>query len=148
MSKNLETILSVLAVACLTMLIIGKIFNFWNIGSDFMDKAEKKATNMATSFDEADYTKYDGVVVTGSDVKSFIKNQIDQEAEICIEVITPKGSTTYLYTDATLATKSTANIASTASKKNAAYINPTAYFLGACTRDATKAITYMSFTQQ
>lgn len=42
MSKNVETILSVFAVACLTMLIIAKIFNFWNIGSDFMDKAEKK----------------------------------------------------------------------------------------------------------
>lgn len=128
--------------------IAGWVITNLNSGSSFVDSGNKKMVTMATQLEENDYTKYDGVVVAGSDVISFIKSQISQDAEICVEVITSSGNTAYLYTDGTLATKSTAKMASTTSKKSSAYINPTGSFLGAITRNAAGAITYISFTQQ
>lgn len=150
--KNMEhpvyTIFAVIIVIFLALGIGSKVIKTFDTGSEFMDKGDKKIATLATALDESDYTKYDGVIVSGADVISFIKSQMSQDAEVCIDVITPKGTTAYLYTDGTLATKSNAKMASTTSKKSSAYINPTASFLGSNTRDASGAITYVSFTQQ
>ena len=148
MPRVIQIILELIAVIAFTLMIIAGVKVGVDSSGTTMNLAVNKMTNMGVSIEESEYTNYDGVVVKGSTVISFIKDQIAQNAEICIEVITPKGTTSYVYTDGTLATKSTALISSALSKKNTAYINPAGDFLGASTRDATDTITIMTFTQQ
>lgn len=106
-----------------------------NKTTSITDKANKKSDEMSLMIDEYDYSKYDGATVSGSDVIAAIKQFQSADAEICVEV-THTGIC-YVYTDETLTTKSTANIANAQRKGTAEYINPHAKFLGSIERDST-----------
>lgn len=148
MSDLIVKVLFIFAGIVGALLIIGAVLMQVNNGVSSIESSGQKMTSLSTQLDESDYTKYDGVIVLGSDVRNFIKSQMSQDSEICISVVTSKGTTNYIYTDGTLQTESTAKIASTTSKKSSAYINPTGSFLGAITRNETGAITLITFTQQ
>lgn len=148
MPRVIQLILELIAVIAFTLMIIAGVKAGVDSSGTTMNLAVNKMTNMGVSIEESEYTKYDGVVVKGSAVISFIKDQIAENAEICIKVITPKSTTSYIYTDGTLTTESTALISSALSKKNAAHIELTGDFLGEVTRDASNTITIMTFTQQ
>ena len=148
MPRVIQILLELIAVVAFTLMIIAGVKAGVDSSGTTMNLAVNKMTNMGVSLEESEYTKYDGVVVKGSTVISFIKDQIAQNAEICIKVITPKSTTSYIYTDGTLTTESTALISSALSKKNAAHIELTGDFLGEVIRDASNTITIMTFTQQ
>lgn len=148
MSDLIVKVLFIFAGIVGTLSIISAVLMQVNNGVSSIESSGQKMTSLSTQLDESDYTKYDGVIVLGSDVRNFIKSQMSQDSEICISVVTSKGTTNYIYTDGTLQTESTAKIASTTSKKSSAYINPTGSFLGAITRNETGAITLITFTQQ
>lgn len=148
MSDTMRHIIEIFAVIVFALTIVGWIKRGVDSSETIVNSAINKMTNFGVRLEESEYTKYDGVVVKGSAVISFIKDQIAENAEICIKVITPKSTTSYIYTDGTLTTESTALISSALSKKNAAHIELTGDFLGEVIRDASNTITIMTFTQQ
>lgn len=148
MSDTMRHIIEIFAVIVFALTIVGWIKRGVDSSETTVNSAINKMTNFGVRLEESEYTKYDGVVVKGSAVISFIKDQIAENAEICIKVITPKSTTSYIYTDGTLTTESTALISSALSKKNAAHIELTGDFLGEVIRDASNTITIMTFTQQ
>lgn len=98
---------------------------------------------------EQKYTKYDDKTVNGSEVLNALKEFKDDE--ICLRVITNRGTTDYYYTLGTnnvLGTGGTNDLGPTKEKTGDKYINPSAKFEAEVRRDANDTITGIVFDQQ
>lgn len=129
------------------LMIVAMLFTVTNKGKDFTDSASDKLTAMSVAVEESDYTKYDGAVVTGSDVVSAIK-YFDTTDDVCVTVVTSKGTNNYIFTGPDLSTPSDLSISNTRDKASQYYINPGSKFLGECVRDQDGTITNIIFTVQ
>lgn len=145
--ENVTKIVILIASLVLTLLVIVLGFTVYRSTKGGADSTVTDLNNTTTTFSESRYTDYDGVEVSGSTVQSVVNTYANDE--ICITVVTLKPNTTsYNYTDTTLATKATVKNTSCQNKSNANYINPSGKFLGEVERDATGTIVGLKFTQQ
>ncbi len=136
MHDNTDTMIRTIGSIVIGLFIVGAIFGIWNIAQGFITKGGNKLTQISTTMDESDYTKYDGAIVTGTEVVAAIK-YFDQ-AEVCISVNNGHTTTTYVYDSVDLTTRSTNNVSAAQNKINVStvYINPNSKYLGKVVRDA------------
>lgn len=147
MSDIMEKILSIGGAVIAILIILGVVLSSVNKGKDFAESANDKLTGMSIALEESDYTRYDGAIVTGSDVISAIK-YFDSTDDVCITVVTSKGTNNYIFTSPDLSTPSNLSVANTRDKSSQYYINPGSKFLGECVRDSDGTITNIIFTVQ
>lgn len=133
--------LSIAAITTITLLLIGIAYTFYHKTSATVDTAEKKLDSMNIMMEESDYTKFDGAIISGSDVIAAVK-YFQNGDPLCIKVATAGGDVTFGYTDSTLSTPvgtaETSNILANCQKRGSAnYINPTAHYQGKVERNET-----------
>lgn len=147
MTESTSHALTIVGVAVAALIIIGILLTAVYRSRDFADTANDKLASMTIAAEESNYTKFDGAIVTGSDVVSAIK-YFDGTADVCVTVTTSKGTHNYIYTSADLQTKSDLSVANTRNKTSEYYINPSSKFLGSVVRDADGTITNIVFEVQ
>lgn len=135
------------------ILAAGVVLTCMVIGIGFYIAREAKATaaistdrlsQVQTDLKESELTKYDGIKVSGSDVRNFIKKQVGRCSEtevaaVTIVVTTSKGTFSFVNTKYFLDMRT---------EENQRYINPIDTFLGSVVRDENDVITKVSFTKQ
>ena len=144
-----SAILAIVAivVACLFGAFI---FTVVTTQKDQGNQALNKVEAINTALDESTMTQYDGATVTGSQVLSAIK--LLKGEKVSVVVNNGSGAVTYLYTanaDGTLSAITndySTMIKNAKDKSNAAYITPSAQFIGSLTRGTNGAITTVTFT--
>lgn len=145
MSGSLRDFLKIAGIAVVTLGLLSLLFIGLNKATGFTDKVFAKMDTMSVTVEESEYTKYEGTIVSGSEVIAAIKYFQNGMDPICIEAM----GKTYVYTDETLQTPSTENVANASRKGADGYINPNAKFLGELTRDSTdNSIRKITFTIQ
>ena len=134
---NTSTMIHLITGIVIALLIAGAVFAFWSLASRFIQKGSDKLSGLASTMEEEDVAKYDGAVVSGTEVISAIKQL--QNQDLCITVNNGHTTTAYIYTDTTLQSKSTATLADAQKKNNVStvYINPSSKYLGTIVRDST-----------
>ncbi len=147
MSDLLQRIVSILGVLFVALGLIGILVKTFRTSSDYADSANETVANMATSIAEDQYTKYDGAIVSGSEVVSAIK-YFDGISDVCVTVTTSRGTNNFIYTGPDLQTKSDLAVGNTRDKRSTCYINPSSKFLGKVVRDADGTINNIVFEVQ
>ncbi len=141
----------------LTIGLITFAVAMFNKGSNAAEQAGSKADKITQELMDGDKTKYDGNVVSGSDVLNAIKE--NKSAELSVWVLTKKTSSSggvyYGYKlkvesggKYSLDAASTALIADAKKITDNSYINPSADFLGSMIYDTNEAIIGIKFVQQ
>ena len=131
MSDSLRHFLEIAGIAVVILTLLGALFFGLNKATGFADQVFGKMDGMTQTIDESDYTKYEGAIVTGSEVIAAIKYFQASTEPICVECM----GQVYVYQE-DLTTLSTANIANATRKGQTGYINPNAKFVGTLTRDS------------
>lgn len=145
-----ESLRDAIIIGVIVFVVVGLgaiLIRSYRNSTQYADAANEKVANMAIAIEESDYTKYDGAIVSGSDVVSAIK-YFDGISDVCITVTTSKGTNNYIYTGPDLQTKSDLAVANTRDKRSNCYINPSSKFLGSVVRDADGTITNIVFEVQ
>ena len=130
----------------LALAVVGVGSGMTNSGKQNAQVVQGKMDSSVQSAIEAEFTDYDGTTQKGATVVNLIKNWSNET--ICVEVVTNKSTTTYIYTDMNYQTKSTNTIAKALDKSDNAYINQNAEFLCTITRDTNGAVGKVQFKQQ
>lgn len=135
------------------ILAAGVVLTCMVIGIGFYIAREAKATaaistdrlyKVQTDLKESELTKYDGVKVSGSDVRNFIKKQVGhydetEEAPVTVCVTTTKGTFSFINTEYLL------NIKKQEDKR---YISPIHNFICSVVRDENDVISKILFSEQ
>ncbi len=130
----------------LALAVIGIASGMTNSAKSNSQIVQNKMDSNVQGALDAEFTDYEGTTPKGATVVNLIKNWSNEK--ICVEVITKKSTTYYVYTDMNYKTKSTATIAKALDKSEAAYINQNADFLCTITYDANGAPGKITFKQQ
>ena len=128
------------------IVVVGIIVAIVYLTKDKVDEASNVMIGQANDAIESTYTQYDGDIVTGSEVLSAIGKF---KSDTIFVAVNNGKATTYYYKNADGSDNT--NTVALAKKKSdlSHYINPSANFLGAVTRDAdTGTITGITFTKQ
>lgn len=147
MSDTTSHALTIIGVVVAALILLGVLLTAVYRSRDFADTANDRLADMTIAAEESDYTKYDGAIVSGSDVVSAIK-YFDGVADVCVTVTTSKGTYNYIYTGSDLQTRSDLSVANTRNKTSTYYINPSSKFLGSVVRDSDGTITNIIFVVQ
>lgn len=144
LSEGLRTVFAVL-LACM---VIGFVFLVWRSVKESGNSALTQTMDSVTQMDEAKYTQYDGLIVTGSEVVNLIRQHSNDD--ICIQVTTDGGTYNYIRSDFTSLTGTTGeDVANVRDKNSAQYISPNKKFKGEVKSDEdTGAILGLIFTAQ
>lgn len=137
---NADSMIRTIGAVVLSLFLVGALFSVWGYASGFFDKAGKKLSGMSTAMDESDYMNYDGAIVSGTQVISFIKSHAGDE--ICVEVNNGHSTTPYIYSSTDLTDKTGVGTVAQAQNKanlSTVYINPNSKYLGAIVRDSVDA---------
>ena len=137
---NTDSMIRTIGGVVIALLFVGALFGMWGYVSGFFDKVGTKMSSMSTTMDESQYTEYDGAIVSGTQVISFIKAHSNDE--ICVTVNNGHSTTNYIYSSTDLTDKTgVGNIAQAQNKANLStvYINPNSKYLGAVVRDSVDA---------
>lgn len=150
---NTDSMIRTIGGVVIALLFIGGLFTVWGFTSGFFDKAGNKMSQVSTTMDESQYTEYDGAIVSGTQVVSFIKAHANDE--ICVTVNNGHSTTTYIYSSTDLTSKSGVGAVAAAQNKanlSTVYINPNSKYLGEVVRDSVDAtngtIVGLNFTIQ
>lgn len=147
MSESTRDTITIIGAAVAALVLVSVLLALVYRARAFSEVTGDKVNNMTVAAEESDYTKYDGAIVTGSDVVSAIK-YFEGMGEVCITVTTSKGTHSYIYTGPDLQTKSDISVSNTRKKTSEYYINPSSKFLGSVVRDADGTITNIVFEVQ
>ena len=140
MKAQIDTWIIALGVTVLGLLFVGLLFLLFGRVQTTMEKAGTKMDAQNVMLDESAYVDYDGAIVSGTEVVSFIKAHANDE--ICVTVNNGHSTTSYIYDSVDLTTKTgVGNIAQAQNKANLStvYINPNSNYLGEVVRDAVDA---------
>ena len=153
MNDNLSTMVIAIGSIIVALLIVSAIFMVWGRTSTTFDKAAEKIDKQNVTLDESQYTDYDGAVVSGTQVVSFIK--VHANDEICVPVNNGHTTTNYIYSSTDLTDKTGVGAIAEAQNKanlSTVYINPNSKYVGKIIRDSVDAtngtIVGMDFTIQ
>ena len=133
--------------ALLIIFVMGKV----NAAKDTSSKADEVVNAMTDSLVNDKYTQYDGAVVKGSTVLSFI--QSSKSDVICIQVKNGSTTTEYVRKLSDLSQSADGKIADAKNKANVTttYIDPSVDYLGEVlymNDDPTQTIIGVSFERQ
>lgn len=137
MKANLDTMVIAIGTIVIALLLVSAMFVLWGRTSTTFDKAGEKLDAQNVMMDESQYTDYDGAVVSGTQVVSFIK--VHAQDQICVIVNNGHSTTNYVYSSTDLTDKTgVGNVAQAQNKANLStvYINPNSKYLGSIIRDA------------
>lgn len=104
-------------------------------------KTTEKLNNIAISFEEEEYAKYDGLVIKGGDLVSFIYKNLGSHSS-------SESPPVYIYVDTGLSTKryvDKKSINETKDYSSNYYIHPLAKFKGELIRNDNNVIVGLSF---
>lgn len=151
MGGSLSEGLRIIFAIVITCLVIGFVFTIWSTTKETGNTALTQANKLNTQMAESEYTQYDGVMITGSEVYNLIKQH--ESEDICIQVKTPSGTQNYICDGAGLTpvdkTTEKENLVHAKDKTQSNYINPSAKFMGTVIRaDGTDAILGLVFDQE
>lgn len=138
---SLDTAIKILIGAVAAFLVGGFAILFIKSNINQAEKIANDTNKQISVFADSQYTKYDGELITGSDVINCIKQF--SKYQIFVTVDNGVQETTYIRTT-DLKNKSDADIKNAKSKTNLSlYINPNADFLGEVIYDETGTDTIM-----
>lgn len=141
LSEGLRTVFGIV-LACL---VIGFVFMVWSSVKESGNTALTDTNSMVTQMDEAKYTQYEAATVTGSEVINVIKQHVNDDIYVGVNV--GNGMVGYIYSDATLSAAG-ADLTLARDKTSGTYISPNAKFTGEVIRDTTTdAILGIEFTK-
>lgn len=146
-SKMLYIIGGMLLAAMVILFVMGQ----FNKTKDSAEQADKVVQSMVDSLVNDKYLVYDGAVVKGSDVLSFI--QTCRTETICIEVVNGSTTTEYVKKLSDLTQKADGVLAEAKDKANinTVYIDPTVDYKGEVlyyNDDASQSIIGVRFTKK
>lgn len=119
-------------------------FHSTNSGIENGNRAIAKTEKISAALDESEYTQYDNVLVTGSQVLQVIKSNTEKGVTISVKMKTGD-AVDYVYG----ASDASDKIKNATTRGNAAYIAPSGQFYGSITRsDSTNEITKLTFELQ
>lgn len=132
------------AGAVITCMVLSIGFLFARESQAISVTSADKLNRFSSELSESDFTMYDGLEVTGSDVVNFIKKQLGgyssaETAPVCIYVKTSK--TGNYYANGSV-------IESIQNFTHVNYISPLGKFTGKIVRDGNKVITGINFIQK
>lgn len=120
----------------ITCIVVGLGFFISREAKNASDTGTNQLSAMSSQFNNVEYTMYNGLKVTGSEVVNVIKSHA---GKIQVSVITKANTAgkTYISKDINPYNISDEN-----------YINPSALFLGQLIRNSNEEVTEIVFTQQ
>jgi tartrate dehydratase beta subunit/fumarate hydratase class I family protein len=132
------------AGALITCIVLSVGFLFARESQALSATSSSKMNHFSTEISESDFTKYDGLEITGNDVINLIKKHlgeysVTEKGPIYIYVKTSKTENKY-YNESGI--QNIQNFTSTN------YISPLGKFVGNIVRDANKVIIGMEFVQK
>ncbi len=145
MEESGNSALRIVGGVIITVLVITLAFGIYMTAKSTSSAGVEQINRLAGQMSESMYTQYEGVEITGSEVRNVLTQFKDDD--VIVEVVI--GSSTVDYG------KNQTGVIADASKRNVggaanpAYIAPNAKFLGSLERDAnTDGITKLVFTKQ
>lgn len=153
MDNSLKAIL-IGAVTVIVLVVISLGFLILRQGQDTAKNAVNKIDNMNSQLAESDYTMYDGLEISGSEVANTIRKF--KHDYIAIKVITGRDTsgTWYIHdgteSDGTVVVgaEKIFDLSSATDPSASTYINPTGRFLGSVMRDDNGSVSAIIFTQK
>lgn len=140
MEESGNSALRIAGGVIITVLVITLAFSIYMLARSTNSSATKQINKLSSQMAESEYTQYEGIEVTGSEVVNVIKQF--QKDDVIIEVVV--GGSTADYGEGQAGTLSDAS-----DRTSSNYINPNSMFLGSIERDAnTDAIKKLIFTKQ
>ena len=157
MEENTSKPLMIAGGLILAMLIIGLAFTIYFTSKDTANNATSQISNLNVTLAESEYTQWEGMTVTGSQVVSLIRQF---QTDTCAVIVNNGSGVTnygnvltagYTTTTGTLTANKSTKTASDATNKtdSTTYVAPSASYLCTVIRDgATDAITGLYFDKQ
>lgn len=140
----------------ITCLVIGLGFYLSREAQNTSNSGSSQISKMNAEFQDIDKSIYDGMKISGREVIDLIKETINRDEYISIEVKNKKGNTAfYHYSHSvsvgihTIAKSGTQDIkAVQQTLSNTYYINPSGQFMGTAYRDQNDIIICLQFIQE
>lgn len=120
----------------ITCIVVGLGFFISREAKNASDSGTNQLSAISSQYDNVEYTMYNGLKVTGSEVANVIKSHA---SEIQVSVKTKANTEGKTYTS---------KVVTNVDKSDADYINPSALFLGELVRNTNEEVTEIVFTQQ
>ncbi|WP_066497525.1 hypothetical protein [Abyssisolibacter fermentans] len=152
MENSVKAIIIGASIA-ITMVIVSVGFYILRQGQDAARNTSEKISNMNTQIAESDYTMYDGLDISGSEVVNVLNKFKNQYIGIRVETGKKSTGTWYIYDvtidddTANVGKKSTNKISNVIDETKNEYINPNGRFTGKVYRDENGAISALEFIQ-
>jgi len=150
MENSLKAII-IGAGVVITLIVVSIGFLLMRSGQDTAQNAINQLGGINKEMSDSQYTNYDGLEVSGSEVVNVLNRFKDEY--IGIQVITKKNTAGAWYinvvgSNGNITGAATSEIADTMDEKSNEYVNPNGSFKGSLVRDANGTITALIFTQQ
>ncbi|KAB3525458.1 hypothetical protein [Alkaliphilus serpentinus] len=151
MDNSVKAILIGASVA-ITLIIVTLGFFILRQGQESINLSAKQMSDINSTLSESEYTIYDGLTISGSEVVNVVKKFKDEY--IGVLVITNSESTWYIHTvnitsgEGSIVSESTHSISDALDETDNQYINPNGKFQGAVVRDENGRIVAITFDQK
>jgi len=149
--ENATKAIIIAASIAITLAIVTIGFFVLGTGKDIANDGMSDLTNMANSVADDQYTRYDNMDVSGSQVINLIRSVENSGDYIGVNVVTGKGSDVwYVYEAKDIDNLSSAsgNLDDALDVEHVTYINKTAMFRGKVERDSNGRIARITFKQK
>lgn len=149
--ENATKAIIIAASIAITLAIVTIGFFVLGTGKDIANDGMSDLTNMANSVADDQYTRYDNMDVSGSQVINLIRSVENSGDYIGVHVVTGKGSDVwYVYDASDIDNLSSASgdLDDALDVEDVTYINKTAMFRGTVERDSNGRIARITFNQK
>jgi len=149
--ENATKAIIIAASIAITLAIVTIGFFVLGTGKDIANDGMSDLTNMANSVADDQYTRYDNMDVSGSQVINLIRSVENSGDYIGVRVVTGKGSDVwYVYDASDIDNLSSASgdLDDALDVEDVTYINKTAMFRGTVERDSNGRIARITFNQK
>lgn len=149
--ENATKAIVIAASIAITLAIVTIGFFVLGTGRDIANDGMSDLTNMANSVADDQYTRYDNMDVSGSQVINLIRNVESSGDYIAINVKTKRADVWYVYdasADENNLTSASGDLDAALDVENVNYINKTAMFRGKVERDSNGRIARITFDQK
>ncbi len=149
--ENATKAIMIAASIVITLAIVTIGFLVLGTGKDIANDGMSEFTNMANSVADAQYTRYDNMDVSGSQVINLIRSVENSGDYIGVRVVTKKPSDVwYVYNASNInsLTDASGDLDDALDEKHKDYINKTAMFRCTVQRDSNGRIASITFNQK